>query len=221
MFFFYRGAKLKCVSIVDNRKLGLVEVKILDGIGLHTLAPLFEYFRRLPFVAERVDDNILGEARFKLIPHMEILNNNRIAMRDLHITSDLVEGEVNGSYLPFMNGPGYEIFFLGGLTIICGGLTAEGSVGGGPTIGGSAEGTELVEASAGEKREGAVGTLLNAGVVTRGLGGGGGWVGAGEGFGEGEEEGELGLVRAQFFVWAIFGELGDFIVIKNKIIMNE
>ena len=95
--------------------------------------------------------------------------------------------------------------------MICGGLTAEGSAEGsfegGSTIGGSVEGTELVEASAGEKRdgrEGAVGTLLKAGVVTWGLGGGGGWVGAGEGHGEGEEEGDLGLMWAQFFVRAIF-----------------
>ena len=86
--------------------------------------------------------------------------------------------------------------------MICGGLTAEGGVEGGfeggVTIGGGAE------VIAGEKREGAVGTLLKAGTVTRGLGGGGGWVGAGEGFGEGEEEGDLGLMLAQFFVRAIF-----------------
>ena len=112
-----------------------------------------------------------------------------------------------------IKGPGYAIFFRGRSTIICGGLTAGGcaeggGAEGGSTIGGSAEGG--AEVSAGEKREGAVGTLLKVGIVTWGLGRGGGWVGAGEGFEEGEEEGELGLMWAQFFVRAIFGELGDF-----------
>ena len=113
-----------------------------------------------------------------------------------------------------MNGPGNIIFFRGGSTMICGGHaeggsvegSAEGGFEGGATIGGSAEGG--AEVSAGEKKEGVVGTLLKAGVVTRGLGGGGGWVGAREGLGEGEGEG-VGegvwrLVRAQFFVLAIF-----------------
>ena len=111
-----------------------------------------------------------------------------------------------------IKGPGYAIFFRGRSTIICGGLTAGGcaeggGAEGGSTIGGSAEGG--AEVSAGEKREGAVGTLLKVGVDTRGMGGGGRWVGAGEG--EGEEEEEVWrLVRAQFFVLAIFSKLGDF-----------
>ena len=74
-----------------------------------------------------------------------------------------------------MKGPRYNIFFLGGSTIICGGLT----------IGGNAE--KCAEAAAGEISgggEGAAGTDLKAGVVTRRRGRGGGMVDEGEGLRE-------------------------------------
>ena len=69
--------------------------------------------------------------------------------------------------------------------------------------------------------EGAEGTVLKTGDVTRMRGGGGGR--EGEGVGEGEEEELGGLAQGQTLVRAILDKTQRFLCLKNnrKIIMND
>ena len=97
---------------------------------------------------------------------------------------------------PLINGPRYASFFgRGGPTTICGtDLTA------------GVEARERIGGRGGREGEGRV--VAGTDILMRG--GRGGWDGAREGLGEDEEEGDLGLMRAQFFVRAIFNQIGDF-----------